>query len=89
MQQSARNATQTLSQRLLRLLSGFFVGLVLALIIQEFAQSGILMLIFFTVFITSVIFRLLRALSIFQIFIFDVICILVATLLRMYIMIAP
>lgn len=78
MQQGAKNASISLSQRLLRLVSGFFVGIVLSLIIQEFTKSGTLMLVFFTVLFTMIIFRLLRQLSILQIFVFDIICILAA-----------
>jgi F0F1-type ATP synthase assembly protein I len=89
MQQSTKNASITFSQRVLRLISGFFVGIVLSLIIQEFTQSGTLMLFFFTTLFMLIIYKLLRQLSLFQIFIFDVICILIATSLRLYIMIAP
>ncbi|MBY0553189.1 hypothetical protein K2P97_01590 [bacterium] len=89
MQQGAKTASITFTQRLLRLTSGFFIGIVLSLIIQEFTQSGTLMLLFFTTLFMMIVYRLLRSLSIFQIFIFDVICILIAITLRMYIMIAP
>ena len=89
MQQSTKNASITFSQRVLRLISGFFVGIVLSLIIQEFTQSGTLMLLFFTTLFMLIVYKLLRQLSLFQIFIFDVICILIATSLRLYIMIAP
>lgn len=89
LQQGTQRVSISMSQRLLRLVSGFFIGLVLALIIQEFTQSGTLMMLFFTTLITFIIYRLLRARTIFQIFIFDVICILIAILLRMYILIAP
>lgn len=89
LQQGAKNASVSLGQRLLRFFSSLLLGLVLSLIIQEFAQSGTLMLIFFTALFTMIIYRLLRPLKIFHIFVFDVICILVATLLRMYIIIAP
>ena len=89
MQQSATSVTITFFQRALRLVSGFFVGIVLSLIIQEFAQSGTLMLLFFTTLFMLIVYKLLRPLSVFQIFIFDVICILIAISLRMYVMIAP
>lgn len=89
LQQGAKSASVSLGQRLLRFFSGLLLGLVLALIVQEFAQSGTLMLVFFTVLFTAIIYRLLQPLKIFHIFVFDVICILVATLLRMYIIIAP
>lgn len=89
MQQGAKIASITFTQRALRLVSGFFIGIVLSLIIQEFMQSGTLMLLFFTTLFMMIVYKLLRPLSVFQIFIFDVICILIATTLRMYIMIAP
>lgn len=89
LQQGAKNVSISATQRAFRIVTGFFVGIVLALIIQEFTKSGTLMLVFFTLLFMSIIYRLLRSMTIFQIFIFDVICILVATLLRMYILIAP
>ena len=89
MQQGTKNISISLTQRALRLISGLFIGVVLSLIIQEFMQSGDLMLVFFTTLFTVIVYKLLRMMSIFQIFVFDVICILVATCLRLYIMIAP
>ncbi len=88
-QQGGQRVTITLTQRLLRLISGLFMGWVLSLIIQKFTQSETLMLVFFTIFFALIIYKLLRPLSLFQIFVFNVICILVATLLRLYIIIAP
>lgn len=89
MQQGAKNLTISLTQRALRLLSGLFVGLVLSLIIQEFTQSNTLMLLFCVSLFTFIIYKLLRPLSILQIVIFDVFCILIANSLRMYIAMAP
>lgn len=89
MQTTAANSTVSVAQRALRALSGFFVGLVLALIVQELTQSGDLMLVFMTVFFMAAVYKLLRRLQIFQILIFDLVCVLIAALLRMYIMIAP
>lgn len=88
-QQGTKKISITLAQRALRLVSGFFIGMVFAIMIQEFTQSGTLMLLFFTTLFMMIIYKLLRPYSVFQIFIFDVICILVAVSLRMYIMIAP
>lgn len=89
MQQGAKTATISLTQRGLRLLTGFFVGVVLALIIQEFTKSGTLILVFLTLLFMFILYRLLRSLSIWQIIVFDIFCILVANTLRMYIMMAP
>ena len=89
MQQGARNLSISLMQRLLRLFTGFFVGIVFALIVQEFTQSGTLILLFLTTLFTAIVFKLLRPLSIWQILVFDVICVLAFNTLRMYIMMAP
>jgi F0F1-type ATP synthase assembly protein I len=89
MQHGAKNASLSLLQRSLRILSGFFIGVVLALITQEFTQNGTLVLVFLTIMFMLVVYKILRSLSIWQIIIFDVICILVANTLRMYIMMAP
>ncbi len=89
MQQSAKNTTITLTQRILRLISGFFIGLVLALIIQELIKGETLMLIFLTTLFMMIVYKLLANMLIVHILIFDLICVLIATLLRMYIMIAP
>ena len=89
MQQTAKNTTVTLTHRLLRIVSGFFIGLVLALIIQQLAQGQLLMLIFLTVLFMAIIYKLLAKMQIVHILIFDLVCVLIATVLRMYIMIAP
>lgn len=89
MQQTAKNSSISTAQRILRLISGFFIGLIVSLVIQELTQSGELMLVFLVVFFTAVVYKLLSRLQIFQILIFDLICVLIAALLRMYIMIAP
>lgn len=89
LQQSAKNTSISLTQRTLRIISGFFIGLVLALITQELMHTEVLMFLFLTTLISAIIYKLLARLQIFQILIFDLICVLIGILLRMYIMIAP
>lgn len=89
LQMGAKKATHSLSHILLRLVSGFFIGLVLSFIVQELTQSGTLMLLFLTVVFTAAIFKALAKLNLIQILIFDLICVLIGTVLRMYILIAP
>lgn len=89
LQQSAKNSTVTLTQKVLRVLSGLFIALILSLIIQEMMQSGTLMLVFFTLLFTSVVYIFLGKFSVVQILIFDLICVLIALLMRLYIMVAP
>ena len=89
LQQGARNSTVTLGQKILRLISGLFVALILSLIIQEMMQSGTLTLVFFTLLFTSIVYLFLARFSILQILIFDLICVLIVSLMRLYIMVAP
>ncbi len=89
LQQGAKNSTVTLTQKVLRLLSGLFIALILSLIIQEMMQSGTLMLVFLTLLFTSIVYIFLGKFSVVQILIFDLICVLIALLMRLYIMVAP
>ncbi|OFZ28550.1 MAG: hypothetical protein A2622_05505 [Bdellovibrionales bacterium RIFCSPHIGHO2_01_FULL_40_29] len=89
LQQGAKNTTVTLTQKILRVISGLFLALIASLIIQEMMQSGTLMLIFFIVLFTAVIYIFLGRLTVLQILIFDLICVLIVSLMRLYIMVAP
>ncbi len=88
-EQGAKRATHGTAHILLRATTGFFLGLVLALIFQELFQFGMLMLTFLTILFLAVIFKVLSKYSLIQILVFDVICFLTLTLLRMYVIIAP
>jgi hypothetical protein len=72
-----------------RLVTGFFLGLVLALVFQELWGYQTLLLIFMTTTLMALIYKSLAQLSLLQILVFDLICILVLTLLKMYVLIAP
>ena len=74
---------------LLRILSGFFLGLTLALVGSEVAQYGTLSLVFVTALILAAFMRVSQKWSLGQVLIFDLVIILVAQLLRMYILLAP
>lgn len=87
-QQGAKNASITVFQRVMRLITGFFVGVVLSLIVQELTGSGTLMLVFLSTLFMMIIYRSIRNFSILQIFIFQIFCVLVGNSLRMYIMMA-
>jgi K+-sensing histidine kinase KdpD len=89
LQVGAKNASHSMLHSAVRLISGFFIGLVLSLIIQELTQSGNLILVFLTVVLTTAIYKALGRMALMQILIFDLICVLIGTVLRMYIMIAP
>jgi len=88
-QQTTKQASYGLGHFILRLFSGFFIGLVLGLILQEVFSLGLFMLIFLNILFLALIYKFLSARTIFQILIFDFICVLIGSLLRMYILLAP
>lgn len=89
LQQGVKNTSVTLTQKLLRVISGLVLALIVSLIIQEMMQSGTLMLIFFIVLITSLVYMFMARFTVLQILIFDLICVLIVSLMRLYILVAP
>lgn len=88
-QDSAKSGLTSLFHISLRLMTGFFLGLTLALIGQEMMGYGMFALIFFVVITIGVILKTFSEWSIPKILVFDFICVLIATILRMYILLAP
>ncbi|MCK6598462.1 MAG: hypothetical protein L6Q37_08880 [Bdellovibrionaceae bacterium] len=88
-QEGIKMTTKTLTLLAIRGLSGFFLGLTLALIGQELTQFGSFSLIFMTIVIMAIFMKLSQGWSFTKIFIFDLICLLVMQVLKMYILIAP
>ncbi|MFS4458993.1 hypothetical protein [Bdellovibrio sp. HCB2-146] len=88
-QGGVKSSSMTALHIFLRLMTGLALGLTIALIGQEFVQYGTFALIFCMIVVLAVIMKTLSGWSIGQILIFDLICILVAMLLRMYILVAP
>lgn len=86
--QGAKDASISIFQRVMRLITGFFIGVVLALIVQEFTKSSTLMLVFLVTLFMMIVYRSIRSFSILQIFIFQIFCILIGNSLRMYVMMA-
>lgn len=89
LQAGAKNASHSLAHSALRLVSGFFIGLVLSLIIQELTQAGTFMLLFLTLMFTAAIYKALSRMAMMHILIFDLICYLMGQILTMYIKMAP
>lgn len=77
----------------LKILSGTVLGLVFALIMQEFlgkAENENLLAFFFVIAVTVAAFlRLSRGWSLMAILIVDLVLILIGMVLRLYIMVAP
>lgn len=89
MQEGVKTSSVSLLNLTLRFISGAFLGFTLALIGQEFAGYGTFSLLFCTIVVIALFMRISRSWRIPHILVFDLICILVAQLLRMYILLAP
>lgn len=72
-----------------RILTAFFIGLTLSLVGQEAAGYGILSFLFVNLIVFFTFFKITQRWSLGQILIFDLVMVLVAQLLRMYIVLAP
>lgn len=88
-QDGVKSSTMSIMHIALRLVTGLFLGLVLALIGQELMGYGTFALLFVMVVVVGLIMKFMSGWSFAKILIFDLICILVAMLLRMYILVAP
>jgi len=73
----------------LRVLTGFMLGLTLGLIGQELIGYGTLALTFLMVVVIGLVLKTTSGWNIGKILILDLILVLVAMLLRMYILVAP
>ncbi|MCX7977571.1 MAG: hypothetical protein N2578_01065 [Bdellovibrionaceae bacterium] len=88
-QQGAKTGLLGLATMLLRVITGLVLGLTIALIAQEMSGFGSLSLVFVTILIGVGFFRLSVGWSLVKILTFDLICVLVGQLLKMYILLAP
>ena len=86
---SAQSTTARIVSIILRILTGVVFGYVLALIFQELLSFGSLMVLFFVVVFTAFFYRISTSWSILKILLFDLFCVLVLQVLKMYIMMAP
>ncbi len=88
-QQGAKTTSISIFGLIIKVITGFVLGLTFALIGQEMIQYGTFMFVFMMVLVWGLVFRLTMKWSVGSILIFDLICVLVALLLRMYILVAP
>lgn len=88
-QTGAKDASVSLLEMSIKLITGFFVGLVFALIGQEMMGYGVFSFTLMLVVVMGLIYKLLKPWNLGAVLVFDLICVLVALLLRMYILIAP
>lgn len=88
-QDGVKSTSISLFHIFLRLVTGFFLGLTLSLIGQQLMGYGTFALLFVIVMIMAAVYKISSSWTISKILIFDLICVLVGMLLRMYILVAP
>lgn len=88
-QEGVKSSSVSFANLTLRVLSGFFIGLTLALIGQEMMGYGQLAFIFVIFVSLGVTYKATSGWSLMKVFILDLFLILIAMLLRMYILVAP
>lgn len=84
-QDKVKTSTGNLGLMLLKLLTGALIGLTLALIFQELIGYGTISFVLVIAVVTLTLFRIMKTWTWSRLLIFDLICVLVALLLRMYI----
>jgi hypothetical protein len=73
----------------LRLVSGLILGLTFALVFEEIFQYQTLAFFLVLTVVTSVFLRASKSCSLVTILVFDLVCVLLGLILRMYLIIAP
>lgn len=73
----------------LKIISGMIIGLTFSLAFQEIGQFGQISFLFIFITIAALFTKLTSSWGFVTLLIFDLICVLVAMLLRMYVLIAP
>jgi hypothetical protein len=84
-----RTSTNALALLALRIFTGLFIGLTLALIGMEILHYGWFSFVLVILISTGLMVRLSKSWSWMHLLIFNLICVLIGLVLRMYILIAP
>lgn len=88
-QDRVKTSSNAISLLIVKVLTGLFLGLTLALIGDQIIDYGRFSFALVMVVVTAVIVRISRGWTWTNVFIFNLICVLIGLLLRMYILIAP
>jgi hypothetical protein len=88
-QRGATNASVNFLNWTLKIFTAALIGLTVSLIAQEMIKFGSFSFVFLFVLFAGLILRIIKKWNVGSVLVFDLICVLVALLLRMYIVIAP
>lgn len=89
MQEGVKSTTVSFVSLSLKIITAFFFSLTLSLIIQEMMGSGMFTFIFTMVLVIGLIMKLIGKWNIGAVLLFDLFCVLVALLLKLYLQVAP
>ena len=89
MQGRLKSSSHGIGLLLLKLFSGFMLGLTFALVIRQFTTMGQFVLTFIIVVFIGVFLRMSRSWKFSGVLLFNLFCVMTAMLLRMYITLAP
>lgn len=84
-----KTSTGAMALLAVRLLTGFFIGLTLSLIGQEIIQYGWFSFVLVILVVTGLILKISKSWTWTHLLIFNLICVLIGLVLRMYILVAP
>ena len=88
-QDRIKSSTNVFALITFKILTGLFLGLTLALIGDKFIDYGLFSFVLVVVVVNGTLFKISRNWSWMNMLIFNLICVLIGLLLRMYILIAP
>ncbi len=88
-QDGVKNSSVSFASLCLKLLTAFMVALTLSLVGQEMMSSGIFTFVFTMVVIMALVMKMIGKWNVGAVLLFDLFCILVALLLRLYLQVAP
>ena len=89
LQDGVKNTSTSLFGLTIKVVTAFFIGLTMALITQELIQFGTFAFVFMMLVVMALTYKLISKWSLGATLVFDLVCVLMALVLRMYIMLAP
>src|SRR6185312_5318472 len=88
-QDRVKTSSNTIALLIFKMVTGFFLGLTLALIGDQIIDYGWFSFVLVIVVTIGACLKIMKAWSWLHVFIFNLICVLIGVLLYMYILIAP
>lgn len=88
-QTGAKNTSVSLFLVSLKVITAFVLALTFSMVGQELSNYGTLSFVFVMVVVLSIFLKIMSKWNLGAVLVFDLICFLIALLLRMYILVAP